>query len=110
MPRIIFQQLLPDRRRDVFAALQQLRGAFGTICMRVIGGVEEQVFANFFNDFREKPFVALATEKYSSGSEIITRRSADEILGAVTGIIKMIVHPLEVRRHPADAAFEESKL
>ena len=56
-----------------------------------------------------KTFVAFAAEENPAGLEIVARRMAEQILGAVTWIVKMIVHAFDVGRHPADAAFEKGE-
>ena len=101
---------MAHRRGDVGAILEESCGAFGAVGVGIIGGEHEKILTDFRDDLAEERLVTFAAEEHAAGLEIVTRRMAEQILGAVTWIVKMIVHAFDVGRHPADAAFEKGEL
>ena len=91
-------------------SLRKVRRSFGAVGVRIVGREHEKIFADFRDDLAEERLVAFAAEKNPAGFEIVAGRMADQILGAVTRVVKMIVHALDMGRHPADAAFEKGEL
>ena len=77
--------------------------------MRVIGRKHKQIFADFLDDAVEKRLVTFATEENPAGLQVIARRMADQVFGAIAWIFKVVVHTLHVRWYPANAAFEKGK-
>src|SRR3989337_104415 len=104
---VIFQQFCSNGCRDIVALFQVFSRSLRPVRVRIVGREHEKILANFLHDATEERFVSLATEKDPARFQIIARRMADQIPGAITGLVTMIVHPLHMGWHPADAAFEE---
>jgi hypothetical protein len=77
--------------------------------MRIIGRINKEILPYFFHHPAEKTFVPFAPEKDPARFEVVARRMANEVPGAVTRVLKMVVHPFHVSWHPADSAFEKGE-
>src|SRR5258705_4466749 len=107
--RVIVQQFFSHVSRDVIAIAQNVRGSFRAIGVRVVGRKHEKVFADFFDDLAKRRLVAFAAEKFPTGFKIVTGRMADQIFGAITWIVKVVVHALDMGGNPTDTALEKGK-
>src|SRR4030095_11232187 len=96
-------------RRKIAAFLQEAGSPFGAVGVGIVRRKHEEILTDFFDHSAKERFVAFAAKIDPAGLEIVARRMADQIFGAVTGIFEMVVHALNMRRHPTDAALKKRK-
>src|SRR5262245_16635411 len=107
---IVLQQLSSNSIRDIITVLQIPRSSFGSVRVRIVGRVHEQILTYFFHHATEKRFVSITAEEDPARLQVIAGRAANEIPGVITRILKVIIHALQMGGNPTDASFQEGKL
>src|SRR5574341_205054 len=85
-PSVILKQFYSKGCRDIDALFQVFSRSLGPVRVRIVGREHEKILANFLHDATEERLVSLATEKDPARFQIIARRMADQVPGAITRI------------------------
>src|SRR5262245_22456981 len=104
---IAFEELASDSARDIIAVLQIPGSPFGSVRVRVVGRIDEQILAYFCNYATEKRFISLTSEEDPAGFQVIAGRAANQVARVIARILKVIIHSLQMGWNPTDASFEE---
>lgn len=107
---IFFEEFASDSARDIIAVLQISCSPFGSVRVRVVGRIDEQILAYFFHYATKKRFISLTAEEDPAGFQVIAGRVANQVPRIIARILKVIIHALQMGWNPTDASFEEGKL
>src|SRR5262245_60373429 len=64
---IVFEEFASDSAWDIIAVLQISCSPFGSVRVRVVGRIDEQILAYFFHYATEKRFISLTSEEDPAG-------------------------------------------